>query len=502
MDEFGEDYTSSTSIEPNSPFKGNDLKKLCEEMDFKLKNAHKKRMKIKRFLSATTSSASDRKKKKTAERNKTQTLDVDKQHYFPRSYSFDSKDSRMADDINNNLPPYDPIKNYLSPRPPYLQYNPDRHHDIISRQNNLTRVRRRASYDCSLGASSREDASEETYIFTPEDELDEEHEHEEENEEVFDDFEEVISGWNWKVFMKYLMVIIVLMLATFTITSMNSTNLSHAQEAVRGFMNLYNKTCMCSIFKTLGFDFSGVGKLSKREIDVNLDHVGNDYTESKTEEIKEVQNEYYRDDIWSNNDNGQFGNSHANEIQEKEETSYELHEPVIITSEEFYSDFDRGHEVREELEILEMMVDEDDEKEDGNNMGLNENTLIKLERFDHLFAAFIGGSILILATLGIIYYAKKSKIPSPNTSKYLESFVNSSPLTYKKILSGSLIDSDEVFSSEEKSSYLEFSTDSPSYGSFTVEKKIVKKKTSKKPEVVLSPVRRSSRIHNRSITSP
>ncbi|CAH1425492.1 unnamed protein product [Lactuca virosa] len=485
MHDFGKYHTSSTSIEPNSLFQGNDVKKLSAEMEFKLKMAHQKRLAIKHFMTTTTSSASKNhvpKMEKMTERNKIQTLDVERQRCLPRSFSFDSKDSRMGvdphDDMQTPLKPYDPIKNYLSPRSRYLKFNPDRHREISARQKNVTRVRRSASYDdtgmrfpkekLESSFSSREESvEEETGIIAPE----HEHEEEEEKEGVFDDFEEG-SGWNSKVFVQYLIVIIVLILTTVAIICMNSPNLSPAREAIRGFMNLD----YCSVFRrTVGFDFSEVGKLSKREVDVdvNVKHddiwkkdVGDDdnmhsnqLEAYKTEEMEEIKqncmiDEYHDENIWSKNDTGQFQDS----IEKKEDISYE------VTSEEIYSGFDRG-ETSVESEVLEMMVEEDVGKED----------------------AFIGVCVLILlATLSIIYYSKKSEISS---------FVK-----YKTTHVGSLIDSDAVSSSEAKSSYMEFSTDSPSYGSFTVEKKIVKKKKSKKPEVMLSPVRRSSRIHNRSIT--
>ncbi|KAI3789759.1 hypothetical protein L2E82_02563 [Cichorium intybus] len=107
MNGFGKGYTASTLIKPNSPFQGNDVKKLSEEMDFKLKVAHEKRLAIKHFMSATPSSSVPKtsvpKKKKMAERNKTQTQDVEGKHCFPRSFSFDSKDSRFSIDAHNDI---------------------------------------------------------------------------------------------------------------------------------------------------------------------------------------------------------------------------------------------------------------------------------------------------------------------------------------------------------------------------------------------------------------
>ncbi|KAL6550643.1 hypothetical protein OROMI_021131 [Orobanche minor] len=434
--------------------KGNDVKRLSEEMEIKLKNAHKRRLAIKPFMKSSGSKTSVPKQRKTAERNKTQILDVEEEHSLPRSFSLDSKDSRMTDDHhddikNNLLKSYYPIKNHLSPRPTYLKLNAHRHRAIFPGQKNVNRVKKSASYD--VGMRFTKSAVDGSLISL---------EHEE-KEEVFDDFEEG-SGWNLKAFVQYLIVMIVLILTTFTITSMNPSHCSHARQAIRGFRNLYNKT-YCSIFRSVGFDFSKVGKLRKREIDVNQDKkwtkdVGGDNMDAnrlggyKIEEIQGVHN-------------CKIDKYHKNEIEAKEKISYDIQEPMILKTEEIYSDFD-GSEVTEELETLEMMEEEDVEKEDGNSIGMDENILIKLARFDPYYAAFIVVCVL-LATLGILYNSKKSTLT--HNTKYLGSF-------FKTTHSGSLIDSDAVSSSEAKSSYLEFSTGSPSYGSFTVEKKIVKKK--------------------------
>ncbi|KAI3789758.1 hypothetical protein L2E82_02562 [Cichorium intybus] len=312
-----------------------------------------------------------------------------------------------------------------------------------------------------------------------------EHENEREKEEQFDDFEEH-NGWNSKVFLQYVLVMIVLILTTLAITSINSPTFSPAREAMLGFMNLYNKG-YSTFYRTVGFNFLKVGKLSKREVGVNHDEVwtedlGDDNMDSnelegfKTAEIEEVHNskiDENRDEIWSKNNAGQFQDSQTNKIEVKEEISYESHKPVILKREEIYSrllgDDSIEVEVNEEPELLKMMVEEDVGKE---------YILTKLARFDQISVAFVGFCVFLLVSLSIIYYSKKSKISHQNSknTKNLESFVNSSPLTHKTH-SGSLTHSDTVSSNEAKSSYLEFSTNSPSYGSFTIEKTIFKKKS-------------------------
>ncbi|GJT14395.1 hypothetical protein Tco_0861437 [Tanacetum coccineum] len=80
-------------------------------------------------------------------------LDVEKPPCLSRSYSFNSSLSGThvvdAQD-DKSLPPYDPIENYISPRPKYLRFSRDRHRKIFARQEKVSRMIKSLSYDCGV----------------------------------------------------------------------------------------------------------------------------------------------------------------------------------------------------------------------------------------------------------------------------------------------------------------------------------------------------------------
>ncbi|GKC95144.1 hypothetical protein Tco_1160586, partial [Tanacetum coccineum] len=104
------------------------------------------------------------KKQQIWARRKT-TIDVEKPPGLSRSYSFDSilSRTRVVDAQDDpSLPPYDTIENYISPRPKYLRFNPDRHSEILARQENVTRLIKGMSFDCGvlfLDVESSDDCS-------------------------------------------------------------------------------------------------------------------------------------------------------------------------------------------------------------------------------------------------------------------------------------------------------------------------------------------------------
>ncbi|GJV90553.1 IQ-DOMAIN 14-like protein [Tanacetum coccineum] len=80
-------------------------------------------------------------------------IDFEKPPCLSRSYSFNSSLSgtRVFDaQDDKSLPPYDPIENYISPRPKYLRFNRDRHRKIFARQENVSRMIKAVSYDCGV----------------------------------------------------------------------------------------------------------------------------------------------------------------------------------------------------------------------------------------------------------------------------------------------------------------------------------------------------------------
>lgn len=109
----------------------NNENELNPEMASRLKGPNKKKLTTKHFMSPTLSAAIKAnvpKKRILTERN--ETLDVEPNSLVRSLSSFGSKPVKFEvvdmgnDDVN--LKPYDPIKNYLSPRPKFLRYNPNR----------------------------------------------------------------------------------------------------------------------------------------------------------------------------------------------------------------------------------------------------------------------------------------------------------------------------------------------------------------------------------------
>ncbi|KAF5788699.1 hypothetical protein HanXRQr2_Chr09g0362151 [Helianthus annuus] len=80
--------------------------------------------------------ASIPKKKILGERN--ETLDAVEQHFGSKPVKCPVVD--YDDDVERDFvgsKPYDPVKNYLSPRPKSLRYNPDRRRKILCLQENV-----------------------------------------------------------------------------------------------------------------------------------------------------------------------------------------------------------------------------------------------------------------------------------------------------------------------------------------------------------------------------
>ncbi|KAM0004658.1 hypothetical protein Hdeb2414_s0007g00234121 [Helianthus debilis subsp. tardiflorus] len=91
------------------------------------------------------------KKKILGERN--ETLDVVEQHCGSKPVKcsvVDSDDDMERDFVGSK--PYDPVKNYLSPKPKFLRYNPDRRREILSLQENVEEDRVEVSTDFDAGS--------------------------------------------------------------------------------------------------------------------------------------------------------------------------------------------------------------------------------------------------------------------------------------------------------------------------------------------------------------
>lgn len=476
---------------------GNKENELIEEMGFKLKNSDKKRLPKKNMLS---------------KRKKTESLDVEEKPRLSKSVSFDSIASRFPDldtqdDVksgsfvdSSSMTRYHPVTNYLSPRPKYLMFSPDRHREILARKEMVDRIVKSASYDCAMNLSDEELESsvcsvEETSeiidksVNTVEENVEEMEEiidksiktveeNVEETEEIIgesdkdDEFEDEKNGWSLKVLLKWLVVMIVLILTTLTISSVDSPTPSPVREAIRDCMDLYSKThsgagCEFSeVFKAISVRNYDYEKWDKKDLVVN----GNELVEMQHEQIedfwdyevesedegsKEVEKDVDLDDIWGNMDSQQFQKSKTEEI------SYKFEEHVIPASKETKTcETEAENEINGQL----LLIDSDEDvasekdvvgKEDNNNDELNGNKIegVKAVKFDPLFAAFIGISLLIFASSSVLYYSMQTEISSlVGTPKNEVSNVSSSITSFDQSTG-----------------------DSQSHGSFTIEKIIVKK---------------------------
>ncbi|XP_076942905.1 uncharacterized protein LOC143612938 [Bidens hawaiensis] len=202
----------AASIKP--PIKGliNNENKLNPEMGSNLKSPKTKQLPV--FMNPTISAsikASGPKRKILGERN--ETLETLEQSSLEQS----SFGSSVVDSNNGepSLQPYDPVKNYLSPRPKYLRYNPDRRRKVLNlRENDVGRVEISAVDDsCSVQESVDDSCTERESVEEADDVNDEECESEYEDEDE--------DGWfRLKGVFKFVLAVIAVILTAHAICSM------------------------------------------------------------------------------------------------------------------------------------------------------------------------------------------------------------------------------------------------------------------------------------------
>ncbi|KAJ9568580.1 hypothetical protein OSB04_004546 [Centaurea solstitialis] len=281
MEDFNNNFTSFNG--------GNNENELNPQMASKLK----KQSPSKSFMNPTISSAAHKttfpKKKILAEQNQ-QTLDfVQETNLDPKAENFPV--------VEPNLQPYDPIKNYLSPRPKFLRYNPDRRRKIIGFQENENGVKSGSSSFSSIDSGvtsfglelsqdscgstdscSRKESVEESMdliekkdscsqesveeeamdVIEKKGEKEEEDDDGEMEEEMVEFGEEKGCGFI-KGFLKFLVVVIALISTTQAICSMDSNSrppFSHTREFVWGFNDWYGRSWNY-VSGVQGFDFLG-----------------------------------------------------------------------------------------------------------------------------------------------------------------------------------------------------------------------------------------------------
>ncbi|GJU00073.1 hypothetical protein Tco_1110411 [Tanacetum coccineum] len=340
MDSFRD---SSINNEHNS---GTDDTKASEEMDSKLNITNKKQQ--------------------IWARRKTN-LDVEKPPGLSRSYSFDSilSRTRVVDAQDDpSLPPYDTIENYISPRPKYLRFNPDRHSAILARQENVTRLIKGMSFDCGvlfLDVESSDDCSVEDTEGLVKESLVSTHDESEGEKEEFQDG----NGWSRNVLLQYLIVVILLTLMIVTICLMNSPTVSHSEVGYTCFspMKWDTKDLKLSSYELVKMQHGHTTKVTEIEVDVNKDEID----EMETRQIE----------------------------AEKESYAHILG-----------ADLD----VAEESAIVKPTVEEDDSTNNGpydtktEGKKDTDTLLSKLANVDPKLAAFSGVVVIILACASVLYY--------------------------------------------------------------------------------------------------
>ncbi|CDO97966.1 unnamed protein product [Coffea canephora] len=325
MDSFGKGFSSQPPASPKLSISGetkeNDVNH--DNLGSNFKSQNPKKPVTKHFMSPTISATSKVTVPRTkilAEKNES-TTSCDNAHY-PKSLILDAKNglhytglgasphcdqtSSWADpacvnasvfydgEVNNcfadsSVRPYDPLTNYLSPRPKFLRYKPNRRREILQRSGifssrNQKIVDEQKSSECDqeelLDSSPQEDAD---------------GDEDEESEE-----DEVPNCWCLKGLAKFLVLLVVIGLSTSYISSMNNPRPSTVVQATGGLMEGYHriqKHLFEAVYsnvhgspwqngseRTLGFTLDDDHELGRYQIDLDDEE---EWDES-TDEIIEI----------------------------------------------------------------------------------------------------------------------------------------------------------------------------------------------------------------------
>ncbi|KAI3759717.1 hypothetical protein L6452_07730 [Arctium lappa] len=418
---------------------GNNENELNPQMASKLK----KQSPSKNFMSPTISAANKTtfpKMKILAERNQTQTLDVVEQtslltpsNLDPKAVNFNVLEA-IDDDVEKDfvgklcLQPYDPIKNYLSPRPKFLRYNPNRRRKIFNKDC----VKSSSS---SFDSDSQQESVEEVDLIDKEDDtssccqkesfeevkdlIDQkgEGENEEEEEDEMIEFEEdKDKDCGLKGFLKFLIVGIVLISITQFICSMNSHTLySHDLEAELGFKKGLNLSIeVGDPMRESGFM---VGRL--KELGVNDDHEELDAVETIEElgevAIEEVEllqglGDHQVELLQGLGDlDDEVENDEIDVIQDDDD---QLQLIEILQEDEIgESEVMEIPNVEGEIEVLDQDFNQDGVIDDVETT----NVLIGLVGFDLIVAVLIGVSLLVLTSFGVVHHSKWMQMKQPSS---------------------------------------------------------------------------------------
>ncbi|KAK4427280.1 hypothetical protein Salat_1496900 [Sesamum alatum] len=238
----------------------------------------------------------------------------------------DDEDTNFLADLPSNV--YDPVKNYTSPRPKYLRFNPNRRREILDRLEKEGREDLISSFD-SKEVNGEEGSSPQEIknsCFSPAEEslvkpknegnTDEEDDNiggdcEEEEEEEEEEVEEE-RGWCLKGILKLVLTLIACLFSTSYICSMNSPTPSPTQQAIwnmkEGYLMIKKQTLEVITMKMHDSGFLGVevgddyGEVEEVEIDVD-DNGGTEESVDAEMVEDDLENSEGRDEEVAGNEN-------------------------------------------------------------------------------------------------------------------------------------------------------------------------------------------------------
>ncbi|XP_039025950.1 uncharacterized protein LOC120159427 [Hibiscus syriacus] len=262
--------------------------------------------------------------------------------------------------------PYDPLKNYLSPRPQFLRYNPDRRKEIFLRLemegkegDNSTLESDEAdtvSSDNSSLASSSSSQEDEEFGVESESLSDKEDEEFEEGEDE--------TAWSLGGVLKYFLLLVVLLLSTSYISSMNSPVSAPAFEVpTLGFRNLSFGIDEGSGYKFLDGKKELLGLLSvtqtmEDEVIVESEEMVEEELIMKGEASEEFAENIELQEIEENEINNVEkieDELEEFELQEMGETGEKIEETQDVVEEKLVGDLEieqQGQQTTEEIEFL------------------------------------------------------------------------------------------------------------------------------------------------------
>lgn len=163
----------------------------------------------------------------------------------------DYEDQNSSD---SSLKPYDPLTNYLSPRPKFLRYNPNRRTEIFLHPKNQIRELKHEdegkiilSFDSQKSVVEDESSisfSQESVVQVGNDNIEQsEGDHCNDDDDYEEEIEEFEEEWVWslKGVFKFLLVMAALVLSTLYISSMNSPTPTSSVEVIWSSRDGYHK---------------------------------------------------------------------------------------------------------------------------------------------------------------------------------------------------------------------------------------------------------------------